>query len=145
MHPLIEMLNAKIEGKHLLKHPFYLAWSRGELTLDDLRVYAAPEMQSQDHLPKPGSPPAQPASAKGRLPEWRNHNRGRLKQIPAKRQVTKTEQTKPVVAPVASPIARLQPPLQLPKVKKNAIEPSPNEVSNNPTSKCDYLYIYIDI
>ena len=38
MHPLIEMLNAKIEGKHLLKHPFYVAWSRGELTLDDLRV-----------------------------------------------------------------------------------------------------------
>jgi len=40
MHPLIEMLNVKIEGKHLLKHPFYVAWSRGELTLDDLRVYA---------------------------------------------------------------------------------------------------------
>src|SRR5579863_82046 len=40
MHPLIEMLNAKIEGKHLLKHPFYVAWSRGELTLDGLRVYA---------------------------------------------------------------------------------------------------------
>lgn len=40
MHPLIEMLNVKIEAKHLLKHPFYVAWSQGELTLDDLRVYA---------------------------------------------------------------------------------------------------------
>jgi pyrroloquinoline-quinone synthase len=40
MHPLIEMLNAKIESKHLLKHPFYVAWSRGELTLDDLRIYS---------------------------------------------------------------------------------------------------------
>ena len=40
MHPLIETLNAKIDSKHLLKHPFYVAWSRGELTLDNLRVYA---------------------------------------------------------------------------------------------------------
>lgn len=40
MHKLIEMLNAKIERKHLLKHPFYVAWSRGELTFDELRVYA---------------------------------------------------------------------------------------------------------
>jgi pyrroloquinoline-quinone synthase len=40
MHALIEMLNAKIDNKHLLKHPFYVAWSRGELTLDNLRVYA---------------------------------------------------------------------------------------------------------
>lgn len=40
MHPLIQTLNARIESKHLLKHPFYVAWSRGELTLDDLRYYS---------------------------------------------------------------------------------------------------------
>ena len=40
MHPLIQILNAKIDTKHLLKHPFYVAWSRGELTLEDLRAYS---------------------------------------------------------------------------------------------------------
>ena len=39
--PLIELLNAKIDAKHLLKHPFYLAWANGELTVADLRLYAA--------------------------------------------------------------------------------------------------------
>lgn len=29
-----------IEERSLLKHPFYQAWQRGELTLDDLRAYA---------------------------------------------------------------------------------------------------------
>ena len=41
MHSTIELLNAKIEEKHLLKHPFYVAWANGELTRDDLRLYAA--------------------------------------------------------------------------------------------------------
>ena len=40
MNETIETLDALIDSKHLLKHPFYQAWSRGELTLDDLRVYS---------------------------------------------------------------------------------------------------------
>jgi pyrroloquinoline-quinone synthase len=36
----IQVLNDKIEEKHLLKHPFYRAWSAGELTLDELKNYS---------------------------------------------------------------------------------------------------------
>src|SRR5262245_54947829 len=36
----IEALDALITEKHLLKHPFYQLWSRGELTLETLREYA---------------------------------------------------------------------------------------------------------
>lgn len=34
-------IEAKIAAKHLLQHPFYQAWSRGQLTLAALRDYAA--------------------------------------------------------------------------------------------------------
>jgi pyrroloquinoline-quinone synthase len=34
-------LEARIAPYNLLTHPFYQAWSRGELTRDDLRAYAA--------------------------------------------------------------------------------------------------------
>lgn len=40
MPSTVEILNGKINEKHLLKHPFYLAWSQGELSRDDLRSYA---------------------------------------------------------------------------------------------------------
>lgn len=40
MLDILNLLNAKIEAKHLLKHPFYVAWSNGELSLEDLRFYA---------------------------------------------------------------------------------------------------------
>jgi pyrroloquinoline-quinone synthase len=30
-----------VDGKHLLKHPFYRAWTEGRLTIDALRGYAA--------------------------------------------------------------------------------------------------------
>lgn len=39
--PFLAHIEAKIAAKHLLQHPFYQAWSRGELTLDALRDYAA--------------------------------------------------------------------------------------------------------
>src|SRR5438105_1674271 len=39
MSSTIEVLNQKIDAKHLLKHPFYVAWSKGELSLEDLRSY----------------------------------------------------------------------------------------------------------
>ena len=40
MSSTIEVLNQKIDAKHLLKHPFYVAWSKGELSLEDLQSYA---------------------------------------------------------------------------------------------------------
>jgi pyrroloquinoline-quinone synthase len=40
MRSLIDLLNATIEAKHLLKHPFYVAWTKGELNLTDLQLYA---------------------------------------------------------------------------------------------------------
>ncbi len=40
MSATIHLLNEKIEAKHLLKHPFYRAWSAGELTLEDLQSYS---------------------------------------------------------------------------------------------------------
>ena len=39
--PFLGHIEAKIDARHLLQHPFYQAWSRGELTLDALRDYAA--------------------------------------------------------------------------------------------------------
>jgi len=40
MPSTIEILNQKIEEKHLLKNAFYQAWTKGELSLDDLRSYS---------------------------------------------------------------------------------------------------------
>lgn len=37
---IIEEIRALIEERSLLKHPFYQAWQRGELTLDHMRGYA---------------------------------------------------------------------------------------------------------
>jgi pyrroloquinoline-quinone synthase len=38
---LIDRLQQRIAQRSLLTHPFYQAWQAGELSLDDLRVYAA--------------------------------------------------------------------------------------------------------
>src|SRR5215475_11047892 len=40
MPSTIQILNEAIEAKHLLNHPFYQAWSKGELSLEDLRFYS---------------------------------------------------------------------------------------------------------
>ena len=40
MNNHLASLDAQIARKHLLKHPFYLAWTRGELSADALRDYA---------------------------------------------------------------------------------------------------------
>lgn len=37
----LQSIDAAIEARHVLKHPFYLAWQRGELSRDALRTYAA--------------------------------------------------------------------------------------------------------
>ena len=41
MNTYLEAIDQKIAAKHLLKHPFYLAWTRGELSRAALRDYAA--------------------------------------------------------------------------------------------------------
>ena len=40
MNPHLDSLDSQIAAKHLLKHPFYLAWTRGELTVAALADYA---------------------------------------------------------------------------------------------------------
>jgi pyrroloquinoline-quinone synthase len=40
MNTHLESIDRDIAAKHLLKHPFYLAWTRGELTREALRDYA---------------------------------------------------------------------------------------------------------
>ena len=37
---VVERIDARVARQHLLQHPFYQAWSRGELTMDALRDYA---------------------------------------------------------------------------------------------------------
>jgi pyrroloquinoline-quinone synthase len=38
---IVQEIDARVARQHLLQHPFYQAWSRGELSLDALRDYAA--------------------------------------------------------------------------------------------------------
>jgi pyrroloquinoline-quinone synthase len=40
-HSVVPDIDARVAGQHLLQHPFYQAWSRGELSLDALCDYAA--------------------------------------------------------------------------------------------------------
>ena len=40
MNQYIEKIDSEIEAKHLLKHPFYLAWTRGKLSQEALTDYA---------------------------------------------------------------------------------------------------------
>jgi pyrroloquinoline-quinone synthase len=35
-----QKIDAIIGAKHLLKHPFYIAWTEGKLTKDQLKHYA---------------------------------------------------------------------------------------------------------
>jgi pyrroloquinoline-quinone synthase len=40
MNKHLDLIDSDIAEKHLLKHPFYLAWTRGELSTDALSDYA---------------------------------------------------------------------------------------------------------
>jgi pyrroloquinoline-quinone synthase len=40
MEQFLAEVDARIDSKHLLKHPFYHAWSKGELSLECLQDYA---------------------------------------------------------------------------------------------------------
>src|SRR3954453_18008507 len=39
-NPYLDKIDSDAAAKHLLKHPFYLAWTRGELTREALTDYA---------------------------------------------------------------------------------------------------------
>ena len=47
----LSTLDPQIASRSLLKHPFYVAWSKGELTLGDLRVYAKEYFHLVNHIP----------------------------------------------------------------------------------------------
>lgn len=49
---LIVTLNAMVEERSLLKHPFYQAWSAGGLTLERLRNYAAQYYRHVEAFPR---------------------------------------------------------------------------------------------
>jgi pyrroloquinoline-quinone synthase len=40
MNQFLDSIDQQIEAKHLLKHPFYVAWARGELSREALTDYA---------------------------------------------------------------------------------------------------------
>ncbi len=48
---LLDRIDALIQSKHLLKHPFYQAWTAGELSLDALRDYAGQYYQHVKAFP----------------------------------------------------------------------------------------------
>ncbi|NOS68287.1 MAG: pyrroloquinoline quinone biosynthesis protein PqqC [Candidatus Peribacteraceae bacterium] len=47
----LSTLDPQIASRSLLKHPFYVAWSKGELTLGDLRVYAKEYFHLVERIP----------------------------------------------------------------------------------------------
>jgi pyrroloquinoline-quinone synthase len=48
---LDEVLAARLEGRRLLDHPFYRRWSRGEVSIEELRAYAAQYRHFEAALP----------------------------------------------------------------------------------------------
>ena len=48
----LNRLGHRIEEKSLLEHPYYQAWKAGELTLDDLRIYAAQYYFFESNFPR---------------------------------------------------------------------------------------------
>lgn len=51
MSDLVSRLDAATEDSRLLDHPFYKAWSAGELTVDDLRFYAGQYFRQVEAFP----------------------------------------------------------------------------------------------
>src|SRR5436309_2064049 len=49
---LSERLKAVIDERHLLKHPFYQAWSEGRLSQETLRRYAAQYYAQVEAFPR---------------------------------------------------------------------------------------------
>lgn len=51
MSDLVALLDAATEEHRLLEHPFYKSWAAGELTTEDLSVYAGQYFQQVDAFP----------------------------------------------------------------------------------------------
>jgi len=49
---IVSALNDIIEARHLLKHMFYQAWSKGELTTDILQNYASQYYNQVQSFPR---------------------------------------------------------------------------------------------
>ncbi len=50
-HRLDQVLQARLDGRRLLDHPFYRRWSRGEVSVEELRAYAAQYRHFEAALP----------------------------------------------------------------------------------------------
>ena len=50
-HRLDHVLQARLDGRRLLDHPFYQRWSRGEVSVEELRAYAAQYRHFEAALP----------------------------------------------------------------------------------------------
>lgn len=48
----LQLLDRQLNENHLLKHPFYQAWSAGKLSLDDLRKYACQYYHHVEAFPR---------------------------------------------------------------------------------------------
>jgi pyrroloquinoline-quinone synthase len=48
----VAAIDSLLRERHLLKHPFYVAWSRGEITRDTLRSYAGQYYQFESNFPR---------------------------------------------------------------------------------------------
>ncbi|MCI4351035.1 MAG: CADD family putative folate metabolism protein [Thermoplasmata archaeon] len=48
----IRELDTVIRSRHLLKHPFYRAWSEGKVSMDTLRTYAGQYFQFESNFPR---------------------------------------------------------------------------------------------
>ena len=69
---LLESLDALIEQHHLLKHPFYQAWTEGKLSKESLQLYA--EQYYQHVLAFPENLEQLAGRAKGSVAELINEN-----------------------------------------------------------------------
>jgi pyrroloquinoline-quinone synthase len=52
MNNLVERIDAEIENRSLLKHPFYKMWTEGKLSIEDLWVYSKEYFQMVKAVPK---------------------------------------------------------------------------------------------
>jgi pyrroloquinoline-quinone synthase len=52
MSGAVRPIDRLLRERHLLKHPFYLAWTRGELSLDTLRSYAGQYYHFESNFPR---------------------------------------------------------------------------------------------
>jgi pyrroloquinoline-quinone synthase len=79
-YDLVERIDAEIEKRSLLKHPFYQMWSEGRLTVDHLQGYSKEYFQLVKAVPKfveeiasANTNPALVRDIEGNLKEEREH------------------------------------------------------------------------